>query len=355
MNKYPFARLLPLLFTLISCQTLEELSIDYRVPAEVSFPAELTRVAVVNNCPAPTESRFAIGSDTTFYPGGAALATTALAEAIANENYFDQVVVCDSALRSPESSPQTKSLSQEEVEELTQSLDADFIVALEAVPLKISHSMQYLTDWSCYQGVIDIKAYPVVKVYLPERKGPMVTLQQSDSIFWEAFGLTTEEAERALPKESKLLEEASRFAGTVPVNQLLPTWKTGKRYLYINGSVQMRDARVYVQKEEWEKAYQLWQAGYQSAKSDAKKMAAAHNIALYYEMQDSLERAEEWATQAVALARRVEKIEEKQLTKSDLLSAPNYRMIAHYLEELKERRAGLFKLTIQMARFKDDF
>ena len=31
------------------CQTVEQLSIDYMLPAEVSFPPSLKRVAVVNN------------------------------------------------------------------------------------------------------------------------------------------------------------------------------------------------------------------------------------------------------------------------------------------------------------------
>ena len=33
------------------CQTVEQLSIDYMLPAEVSFPPSLKRVAVVNNMP----------------------------------------------------------------------------------------------------------------------------------------------------------------------------------------------------------------------------------------------------------------------------------------------------------------
>ena len=34
-----------------SCQTLEQFSIDYMEPAEVSFPEELQRAGVVNNTP----------------------------------------------------------------------------------------------------------------------------------------------------------------------------------------------------------------------------------------------------------------------------------------------------------------
>ena len=36
---------------LTACQTIETISMDYMLPAEVSFPEELKRVAVVNNSP----------------------------------------------------------------------------------------------------------------------------------------------------------------------------------------------------------------------------------------------------------------------------------------------------------------
>ena len=39
-----------------ACQSVEQLSIDYMLPAEVSFPASLKRVAVVNNMPDSPEN-----------------------------------------------------------------------------------------------------------------------------------------------------------------------------------------------------------------------------------------------------------------------------------------------------------
>ena len=36
---------------LAGCQTVEPLAIDYMLPADVSFPPSLKRVAIVNNMP----------------------------------------------------------------------------------------------------------------------------------------------------------------------------------------------------------------------------------------------------------------------------------------------------------------
>ena len=79
------------------------------LPAEVSFPATLKRVAVVNNMPNVPDNKLIITEEeqkksenevarlTNYYNGDAAITTESLAEALANENYFEEVVICDSA------------------------------------------------------------------------------------------------------------------------------------------------------------------------------------------------------------------------------------------------------------------
>lgn len=50
----------------------------------------------------------------------------------------------------------------------------------------------------------------------------------------------------------------------------------------------MRDTAIYVRENSWDEAYGLWNQAYQSTKNEKKKMRAALNIAVYYEMKDSL-------------------------------------------------------------------
>lgn len=50
MTKYIYSFIFFCLL-LSSCQSLEQLSIDYMIPAEISFPPMLKRVAIVNNMP----------------------------------------------------------------------------------------------------------------------------------------------------------------------------------------------------------------------------------------------------------------------------------------------------------------
>ena len=55
----------------------------------------------------------------------------------------------------------------------------------------------------------------------------------------------------------------------------------------------MRDAAVFVREDNWDKAIELWKQTYEKKKKGKQKMYAAYNIALGYEMQDSIHTAEE--------------------------------------------------------------
>ena len=181
----------------------------------------------------------------------------------------------------------------------------------------------------------------------------MATVSNTDSIFWEKSGLN-EDILGQLVSEKELVEEASAFAGTVPVKHLLPYWTTGRRHLFTGGTVNMRDAAIYVKEKNWEEAIRLWKIEFDERKGK-RKMYAACNIALGYEMQDLLDEAYQWAVEAQKTAYEIDGIEQKK--KGHVLPAdvPNYLMTSIYVSELKERKDGMTRLKVQMKRINGDF
>lgn len=369
MTKYSYSLLICCAVLFAGCQSIEQLSIDYMLPAEVSFPASLKRVAVVNNMPPipdnqliveeadeKTKDKTEVARKTAYFNGDSKIATESLAEAIAHENYFDEVIICDSALRANDMIPRESTLSRSEVTKLTESLGVDFLIALENVQIRSLRKIEYLPEWGIYAGTLDAKVYPTVKVYLPKRSGPMVTVNANDSIFWEHTSANMALAGSGLISDEDMLKEASEFAGTVPVKHMLPYWTTASRYLFTGGSVNMRDAAVFVREDNWEKAIELWKQTYEKKKKGKQKMYAAYNIALGYEMQDSIHQAEEWALKAQKEAYNIDKIEEKKNQVSvDFSDVPNYFAVTRYLNALQERKEGMTRLNAQMQRFNNDF
>ncbi|EGF57559.1 DUF6340 family protein [Bacteroides fluxus] len=364
MAKHYYYLLLSGMLFLSSCQSVEQLSIDYMLPAEVSFPPTLKRVAIVNNMPEVPDNKLIVSEEaekkeeneiarlTNYYNGDARLTTEALAEALANENYFEEVVICDSALRSKDITPRESTLSREEASKLIQDLDVDFLIALENIQMRSTRKISYLRDWGAFYGTVDVKVYPTVKIYLPNRKGPMVTINNNDSIFWEEMGNGEASVRARLIGENDLIKQASEFAGTVPVKRLLPHWKTANRYLFQGGSVNMRDAAVYAKEGNWAEAVQLWKKNFE-AKKGKQKMYSAYNIAMGYEMQDSIDTATEWALKAQQIAREISKVDKKEKDEISDSTISYYILISLYVDELQERKEGLTRLKAQMNRFNE--
>jgi predicted HTH domain antitoxin len=353
------------LLTLGGCQSLEQISIDYLKPAELSFPTRMRKVAIVNNMSDEPDNKLIVskgqakedelGVAVAYANGDPKIATESLADHLAQQNYFDEVMICDSALRAADHFARENTLSPEEVNRLTRELGVDFLISLENLQIKARKSVEYLMGYDVYRGVIDAKVYPTLRIYLPNRTRPMNTLQLQDSIFWDNYGPSPEQAYARLIPDKELLQQASDFAGTIPVSYLVPIWQKASRVLYSGGSVAMRDAAVYAREENWDKAYPLWKEAYDESKSEKKKMRAAYNIAVYYEMKDSLATAEEWAVKAQQFALNVEgkHIDKEAPTRID--DVPNYVLISQYVADLKERNAQLPKVKLQMSRFNNDF
>ena len=352
---------IPLLY---SCQTVEQVSIDYLMPGDINFPPTLKRVAVVNNVPrmaddgkpliASQEEKDSQGQLirlTHFYHGDAAQAAGSLAQSLADENYFDQVIICDSALNQGHT---PRRLTQTEVQDLSHNLGADVLVSIESLQLACQRKIGFMPEWGVYYGTVDVKVHPSIRVYLPTRSTPMVTLNSTDSIFWDATGSTESHVLSQLIDEKGMLQQSSEFAGTVPVKQLLPHWRTSRRYLFSGGNVRMRDAAIYVKEKNWPEAVQLWKEEYEARKQGKVKMQAAYNVALGYEMQDSIDTAYQWALQAQNIARQIDGVDKLsgEVNATDL---PNYLMTTLYVNELKDRKDGLMRLNMQMKRLNEDF
>lgn len=336
--------------------------IEYLVPAEISFPDQIRRVAVVNNTgELPGRIKDDSGFDSLLLTktdglierymlhGDPKVTTESLAESIAAEKYFDMVIICDSALQTGKVSKSESGLSRDEVSKLTTDLDVDMLISLEQIPIYAQRSVMLLPGEG-FLGNVDAIVYPSINLYLPNRNTPLLTINSSDSIFWEGIERTKQEA-RALISDKELIAEASDFAGTVPVKYMTPQWRSAQRFYFSNGSPQMRDAGFFAQKNEWNKALPIWQSVYEQ-QSSRSKLRAASNIALYYEMTDDPDKAYEWGQIALELARVADKVSDDNIKQK---AHTDYAYISHNLSEWTKRREHFMKLKVQMERFNNDF
>ena len=327
MKKHVLYIILLVSVLMSSCASIQTLTFDQLSPAEITFPYQISVVGVVNNMPARPQPKKNILTLGPLEAEGKGAAET-LAGFMADSKYFNQVVICDSALCSDDYS---QTLSLDEVNHLSSMLGVDMLVSFERLFLDVRKIDYTNPGWDTSIPMLQVQVTPVVRLYVPGRQKPLVELTATDSLYFDfAYRIS----------EKELIDEATRHASSVMCNKIVPYWQTVNRLYFDGGCVEMRDAGVYVNEGDWGAARDLWTQVYNRQKKGDTKFRAAYNIALSYEMTGDMEKAEEWLKKS-----------------SDYVKSGSEEemVLKYYISQFSKRKGEFGKLNIQMGRFNNNF
>ena len=305
-----------------ACTTLQTISFERLQAADVSYPDQVRTVGVINYAPQDKQERDSILG---LWNGDGMVTVESLAREIAATDYFNQVVVCDSALR-PVGMGNEEILPMSQADSLIQALGVDMLFAVEQVRIELKEGSLFHTELMVDVPVVDGVITPLVRAYVSGRNAPLFSISKTDTICWVVSPELT---------FGQIVQEASDFAATLPVSYLLPHWKEMNRYYFDGGNMEMRDAGVYIREQNWEGAAALWQKLHDGRKGKVK-MRAAYNLALNYELQGDYERAKEYLDTALSLASE---------------GSWEHQLIEYYRLQLDEQARENRMLQIQMKRF----
>ena len=305
-----------------ACTTLQTISFERLQAADVSYPDQVRTVGVINYAPQDKQERDSIIG---LWNGDGMVTVESLAREIAATDYFNQVVVCDSALR-PVGMGNEEILPMSQADSLIQALGVDMLFAVEQVRIELKEGSLFHTELMMDVPAVDGVITPLVRAYVSGRSAPLFSISKTDTICWVVSPELT---------FGQIVQEASDFAATLPVSYLLPHWKEMNRYYFDGGNMEMRDAGVYIREQNWESAAALWQKLYDGRKGKVK-MRAAYNLALNYELQGDYERAKEYLDTAFSLASE---------------GSWEHQLIEYYRLQLDEQARENRMLQIQMKRF----
>lgn len=305
-----------------ACTTLQTISFERLQAADVSYPDQVRTVGVINYAPQDKQERDSILG---LWNGDGMVTVESLAREIAATDYFNQVVVCDSALR-PVGMGNEEILPMSQADSLIQALGVDMLFAVEQVRIELKEGSLFHTELMVDVPAVDGVITPLVRAYVSGRSAPLFSISKTDTICWVVSPELT---------FGQIMQEASDFAATLPVSYLLPHWKEMNRYYFDGGNMEMRDAGVYIREQNWEGAAALWQKLHDGRKGKVK-MRAAYNLALNYELQGDYERAKEYLDTALSLASE---------------GSWEHQLIEYYRLQLDEQARENRMLQIQMKRF----
>lgn len=319
-----------------SCSTFEYMSVDTLTPSDISFSPDVKAVAIVNNTlPHEANSDRKLSLQATL-PVDARAVSEKLAEEIANANYFETVVICDSMIRSKDVE-RPKILPPYAVSDLAKDLGVDMLLVVDEATVKTGSTMMYV-DWSedrvpVLSGAMLLETH----IYLPGREKPFQHFIDKDTIYWDMEGLSNRQ----------VAEDAVKYITKQTLNHVVPQWRPEDRFYFRGGNINMRDAAVALQEGDWDLAYENWKKEYDSQKGK-RRMRAAFNIAFYYEIKGDIK----LATQYIQEAKRIadEKSEKTPDGKIAYMSE-ECRLVNFYKDELEKKDMTLQKLDLQMKRF----
>ena len=248
------------------------LSVDQMLPPEI-MPSWSTRsVGVLNNF--SPNNIIIVNDDTFIYPCDADSVTEEIALSFADAGGMDRVVVLDSLLY-PVDGTSPHKLSQAEVNDLCHYLDVNMLYSLEYACVTI--------NWGTSTIGRPMNAYLCSRIYTPDNDTLSGTAILDKKVV-ESWAYDTAQVSVFMPHVPQMLAEEA-------IEPYLPSWKERERVFYFDRlCYELREARVYVNEDNWEAAAQQWRKLAQS-KQRIRRFVAAYNMALYYEMTDSIDEA----------------------------------------------------------------
>ena len=118
-----------------------------------------------------------------------------------------------------------------------------------------------------------------------------------------AWGNNPEEAQLNLPSKRRAIQESGLFAGKQYGFRIAPMWIKVSRTYYIGKSDDLKLAKSYVKKGDWDAAIDIWK---DLVNNSDEKIArrSAYNMAIASEIKGGLDTAIEWANKAKKLGEK---------------------------------------------------
>ena len=220
-------------------------------------------------------------------------------------------------------------LSWQMVKHWTDSLDLDALAVMHRFSLYDSLKRKLVFDLgaSNYYFIYQVHAQVQWRIYDPAQRRIFHEHEYEEQFVWESASPQEREAIRGIVDLDRAFRLSSYWSGYDIGRIMFPYWVTESRSYFSGGSRNFRNARDYVEQNQWQNAIDLWK---KSFKSNNEQLAfrAAYNIAFALEMLGKIDQAIEWL-------KRAQQIQFHNKTQE-------------YLEILHQRQQKLDKLDEQM-------
>ncbi|MBL7111409.1 MAG: hypothetical protein ISS19_05670 [Bacteroidales bacterium] len=283
-----------------SCRPMKEITIDVLSPAEVTLPGYIERVAFANRSYPPYLGK-ASGDTVSRSPAELYVIDTifqknhflGLFDAINNDLVFDVHDMHVLVKRRYDTTRLPEPMTLSQIMQITDTSLTDALICMDGYVLKDSVFFRYSYLTSEYNVFLWITGSVLWRIYDVYSGSMLDEHVLTDTMEWSSSGMAVNLAVIDLPEVTDAYRQFSHQAGSKYGLRLTPDWYGERRYFYA-GPWDMGYAAKKVGEDDWEEALKVWK---ELTEINRKRLAAkaAFNIALYYEMDDRLVPALDWA------------------------------------------------------------
>jgi hypothetical protein len=275
-----------------SCSTIEIIRINVEKPAQITLPAYVQNITIVNNAITQPDSinhtiKKSFPSIEVALPADSinTVLTQALAQFMNEEQFYNRVTAYDKSLRESGFFLTETTIGQDEIRRIADETNADAVISLDRFVVQSSLMWRY--------GVPDLTATMQAKFRVYAAGGEIIgyPISFQDTLYWY-----DEMSESPLITMKESLSQSAVHTADKMVSMFIPYWQQQNRWFYTGSSKEMREAAKKAMANEWKEAALLWGELYDREEKPLKKALLASNIALANEMLDDVENALTWAT-----------------------------------------------------------
>jgi len=344
MKKIYSFLLLLILFT--GCSSVKRFNIETFNPAAITFPAEVTRVLVVNNAlPQPSDVGYklrilGVEKDTCRAQADSALwdACKTLGTAMVEANYFDDVLLYHDPARTDDSFLADGKMTSQQVRDLCAETETDAIISFDRLIFNMEKDVEAFSG-GYLKADIKIMINGIVRTYLPGRNVPLATIAVVDSLLIQDFAQDLEILDAFMPTPDEALRTAGRYIGVSLYPTFVPYWEEEIRWYYTGMNSRWKEASAFAASGKWKEALEYWEEIYAKTQNSKSKAKLASNIALGKEMTGDFAKAKEWAATSQDLFQKQEGEE-----------GNNTKLLTVYVNVLNQRVQSDRKLDIQFGQ-----
>lgn len=327
------------LFLFTACSTVKYITVEQLTPGSITLPENIKSVAVLNNF---NQNNVIINCNpATVVECDGKRVTDSFAHQLAESNYFNEVVISDSAL-CDSSFNVPHILTPQEVKQLCNIFVVDMLITVDyACAIDNNRLLSNLKSENFrVVRTRETIVYSIVHYYFPNREKPLKAFTYKDVLHWNNLREMTAE---------NIQKEAENMAAVQPAEPFLPKWQQNQRAFFTDGCPEMRQAEVYLIEGKWNDAYSLWE---QISNSKGKNMQkrAWFNMALYFEMNDNINKAFDCLNKAKEIEMKKLKTDEQGIVVNP---TEDYYIIQEYHRALVAREKEILLLDAQLNRINE--